>query len=356
MRDLQIDFTALSLVAPEKMRFRYMLEGGSRLAGRWHRRQAFYTNLQPGDYRFRVMASNNSGVWNEAGAALAFAILPAFYQTTWFRALYVAAFLALLGGVYKLRIRQVQLRWRREQQRRHLERLETEIAEARTFQQSLLPDREAFVNGLAICCRYMPCTGVGGDLYDYAAAKPGQTAVLIADVSGHGMSAAMLTGIVKSAFHASHVDGYEPLAVVQRVFSALAAFSPERFVTLFAALVAPDSCELRYVNAGHPPTLLWRGLRDFTWLEIRGRSSLRRSPRRRGKSSSSRSTSAISCCCTRTASQMCSQTPMAVQKRESGRRSNGTGRAVPDCLIRFSPTCSMIWRVVLSPTTSRSLL
>jgi sigma-B regulation protein RsbU (phosphoserine phosphatase) len=54
------------------------------------------------------------------------------------------------------------------------------------------------------------------------------------------------------------------------VFSALAAFSPERFVTLFAALVAPDKRELRYVNAGHPPSLLWRGLRDFTWLESTG--------------------------------------------------------------------------------------
>ena len=104
----------------------------------------------------------------------------------------------------------VELRWRREEHRRHLERLETEMAEARAFQQSLLPDREAVVNRLAICCRYTPCSGLGGDLYDYAAAGSGQTALLIADVSGHGVSAAMLTGIVKSAFQASHVDGFEP--------------------------------------------------------------------------------------------------------------------------------------------------
>ena len=65
----------------------------------------------------------------------------------------------------------VELRWRREENRRHLKRLETEMAEARAFQQSLLPDREAVVNRLAICCRYTPCSGLGGDLYDYAAAS-----------------------------------------------------------------------------------------------------------------------------------------------------------------------------------------
>jgi phosphoserine phosphatase RsbU/P len=164
----------------------------------------------------------------------------------------------------------VELRWRRTEHRRHLKRLETEMDEARAFQQSLLPEREAVVNRLAICCRYTPCSGLGGDLYDYAAAASGQTALLIADVSGHGVSAAMLTGIVKSAFQASHVDGFEPLAVVQRVWTGLAAFSPERFVTLVAALIAPEKSQLRYVNAGHPPIVLWGGASQPMWLASTG--------------------------------------------------------------------------------------
>jgi sigma-B regulation protein RsbU (phosphoserine phosphatase) len=164
----------------------------------------------------------------------------------------------------------LELRWRREEHRRHLKRLETEMAEARAFQHSLLPEREAVVNRVAICCRYVPFSGLGGDLYDYAAASAGQTALLIADVSGHGVSAAMLTGVVKSAFHASHVDGFEPLAVVQRVWTSLAAFSPERFVTLVAALVAPDERQLRYVNAGHPSIALWGSTRALMWLESTG--------------------------------------------------------------------------------------
>jgi len=164
----------------------------------------------------------------------------------------------------------VELRWRREEHRRHLKRLETEMAEARAFQQSLLPDRETVLNRLAICCRYAPCSGLGGDLYDYAAASSGETALLIADVSGHGVSAAMLTGIVKSAFHASHVDRFEPLDVVQRVWTGLAPFSPERFVTLVAALIAPDERQMRYVNAGHPPIVVWGGMREPEWLESTG--------------------------------------------------------------------------------------
>jgi len=164
----------------------------------------------------------------------------------------------------------LELRWRREEHRQNLKRLETEIAEARVFQQSLLPEREKVVNGVSVCCRYAPCSALGGDLCDYADAPGGRTAVLIADVSGHGVSAAMLTGIVKSAFHSAHVDAFEPAAVVRRVSMGLAAFSPERFVTLVAGLISPGDGWLRYVNAGHPPVVLWATGRAPQWLESTG--------------------------------------------------------------------------------------
>ena len=109
IRDLQIDYTALSLVAPEKMRFRYKLEGHDR---DWQdagtRRQAFYNDLPPRSYRFRVIASNNSGVWNEAGAFVEFSIAPAYYQTTWFLALSATTVVALVLGAHRLRLRIVE--------------------------------------------------------------------------------------------------------------------------------------------------------------------------------------------------------------------------------------------------------
>jgi signal transduction histidine kinase/ligand-binding sensor domain-containing protein len=108
IRDLQIEYTALSLVAPEKNLFRYKLEGHER---DWQdagtRRQAFYNDLPPGNYRFRVIASNNSGVWNEQGAALNFSIAPAYWQTTWFRAACAVAFAGLIWALFWLRSRQI---------------------------------------------------------------------------------------------------------------------------------------------------------------------------------------------------------------------------------------------------------
>jgi signal transduction histidine kinase len=108
VRDLVIDYTALSLVAPEKVRFRYMLEGQD---PHWKEvvndRMVQYSNLAPRHYRFRVQACNNSGVWNEEGALLDFSIDPAFYQTSWFRVVCLVLFLALLWTAYQLRVRQL---------------------------------------------------------------------------------------------------------------------------------------------------------------------------------------------------------------------------------------------------------
>jgi signal transduction histidine kinase len=106
-RDLVIDYTALSLLAPEKVRFRYQLEGRDR---DWrddldNHRQVVYNDLPPRNYRFRVMACNNAGVWNEAGAFLDFSIAPTLVQDRWFQALCLAALLASLAVLYQWRIR-----------------------------------------------------------------------------------------------------------------------------------------------------------------------------------------------------------------------------------------------------------
>jgi len=135
VRDLEIDYTALSLAAPEKVLFRYKLEGHDR---EWQdagtRRQAFYNDLPPRNYRFRVAACNNSGVWNEAGASFDFSVAPAYYQTLWFRLSCAAAFLALLGALYQLRLRQVAARFNTQLEARVSER--TRIA--RDFHDTLL--------------------------------------------------------------------------------------------------------------------------------------------------------------------------------------------------------------------------
>jgi PAS domain S-box-containing protein len=109
VHDLTIDYTALSFAAPEKVHFRYKLEGQD---PDWrevvNKREVQYSNLPPGNYRFRVTASNNSGVWNQQGDVLDFSIAAAYYQTNWFRAFCAAVFLVLLWAAYQLRVRQLQ--------------------------------------------------------------------------------------------------------------------------------------------------------------------------------------------------------------------------------------------------------
>src|ERR1700730_8037256 len=101
-------YSGLSLAVPERNRFRYFLDGFDRT---WSEptaaREAVYTNLSPGSYRFRVIASNSYGQWNDSEAAISLEVDPAFWQTWWFRVSCVAAFLALLWALYQLRLRQV---------------------------------------------------------------------------------------------------------------------------------------------------------------------------------------------------------------------------------------------------------
>ena len=141
-RDLEIDYTALSFAVPQKVMFRYMLEGHD--AG-WQepgtRRRAFYNDLRPGRYHFRVIAANNSGVWNETGSTLDFSIAPAYWQTSWFRALCVLAFVATLWTVYQLRVNALKRRQTvLEQHQALLERHQTEI---RALNEQMIKAQEA---------------------------------------------------------------------------------------------------------------------------------------------------------------------------------------------------------------------
>ncbi len=128
-RKLGFRYTALSLAAPEACRFRYRLDGfdaGWNEAGA--ERVAYYTNLPPGHYIFRVQATNTEGVWTRVDAGLAFTLRPFFYQTKWFWGLVAAGSLGLIWGtVYG---------WRQRWKRR-LARTEADLLE-RTRHQAVL--------------------------------------------------------------------------------------------------------------------------------------------------------------------------------------------------------------------------
>src|SRR5208283_3961018 len=149
----QIDYTAPSLVQPEKVHIKYMLEGQDE---DWQEvindRQAQYTNLPPRHYRFRVIASNNSGVWNEAGDSLELSIDPAFYQTNWFRALCAAVSLVLLWAAYRFRVRQLHRQFQIASEARLNERMRI----ARELHDNLLQTVQGFMLRLQAANELLP--------------------------------------------------------------------------------------------------------------------------------------------------------------------------------------------------------
>ena len=151
----------------------------------------------------------------------------------------------------------VELRRLSAENRRHVARLEAELAAARAFQRSLLPAETSTVGGLSVHARYLPSAELGGDFYDYAAARPTEATLIIADAAGHGVSAAMLTGVVKAAFDASRAERHEPRAVVRRIAEGLRGFEAQRFVTATCVRIDSSRGLLEYVNAGHPAGVVW---------------------------------------------------------------------------------------------------
>jgi signal transduction histidine kinase/ligand-binding sensor domain-containing protein/CheY-like chemotaxis protein len=126
--NIEFHYTALSYLFPERVRFRYLLKGfDPDWVDAGNRRVAYYTNLPPGSYHFLVMACNNDGIWNRAGASMALVLIPHFYQTIWFMVLCAALVWGTGMMVYWWRVRE---HWRRE-------RLLTERVEARTAALSL---------------------------------------------------------------------------------------------------------------------------------------------------------------------------------------------------------------------------
>ena len=104
-------YTGLSLAVPDRIRFRYFMEGFDR---GWSEpvaaREAVYTNLGPGFYNFRVIASNSDGIWNSAGDTTAFTVEPALWQTWWFRSACVVTVGLIMLLLYRLRLHQLKLR------------------------------------------------------------------------------------------------------------------------------------------------------------------------------------------------------------------------------------------------------
>lgn len=139
---------------------------------------------------------------------------------------------------------------------RRLQELKHELETARQIQASILPRRMPVVDGVIIAARYLPMTAVAGDFYDFLELGPGRVGILVADVSGHGVPAALIASMVKVAFAAQMPHAENPARVLAGMNQVFCGWLERQFVTAVYVYVDAMDGQLRYGAAGHPPALL----------------------------------------------------------------------------------------------------
>jgi hypothetical protein len=136
--------------------------------------------------------------------------------------------------------------------------VQRELATARQIQQSLLPREPPRVNGLEVAIQYRPMTAVAGDLYDFVVLAPSRLGILVADVAGHGVPAALVASMVKLAFSTQADRADDPAAVLTAMNRILCRHVERTFVTAVYAVLDTERSTLTVANAGHPALLLGR--------------------------------------------------------------------------------------------------
>lgn len=151
----------------------------------------------------------------------------------------------------------LMLREAREQLARQLLALNSELEMARQIQLSILPREAPKLEGLEICARYVPMSSVAGDFYDFIVVDPQHVGILVADVSGHGLPAALIASMLQVALTAQYSHASKPGKVLSGLNQALCGKFQSNFVTAAYAFVDLEKRILHYAGAGHPPLLLW---------------------------------------------------------------------------------------------------
>jgi len=241
------EFTALDFSAPDKNQYAYKLEG---LHTNWittsaQKRSATFTTLAPGRYRFRVIGSNNDGVWNEEGASVEIIITPPFTRTWWFR---TGAVLLLVAGTALL------WRWRMNNVR-----LGSELRTAHDAQMGIMPQSAPDLANLDIAGACIPAYEVGGDFYDifWQDREKTRLGVAVGDVSGKAMQAAMVAVMSSGMVYCGADKCRKPSALLRHLNRSLfAKTDPTMFTALSFLSIDVETREIVYAMAAMEPPIL----------------------------------------------------------------------------------------------------
>ena len=223
--DITFEFVALHYNKPEKNKYAYMLENyDENWINTKNQRSATYTNLDPGEYVFKVIASNNDGVWNYEGASIKLLITSPWWQTGWAYFLYFLVGIGLIYTLHKFQhervvnkertrtqITEAELRAQTaEAQARAVQaenaRKTHELEEARKLQLSMLPKNLPDMPNLDIAVHMQTATEVGGDYYDFYKDGKDSLTIVVGDATGHGLKAGTMVSVIKSLFISNAAD------------------------------------------------------------------------------------------------------------------------------------------------------
>jgi sigma-B regulation protein RsbU (phosphoserine phosphatase) len=150
------------------------------------------------------------------------------------------------------------LREAREQLARQLSFINNELEMAREIQLSILPHEIPKIRGLEIAARYIPMSSVAGDFYDFIVLDEKHLGILVADVSGHGLPAALIASMLQAGLAAQSTHACDPARVLSGLNQSLCGKFKRHFVTAIYVFIDMEKKSISCAGAGHPPLLLWR--------------------------------------------------------------------------------------------------
>jgi ligand-binding sensor domain-containing protein/serine phosphatase RsbU (regulator of sigma subunit) len=259
--DISFEYVALHYSNPSKNKYAFKLEN---YEDEWRYvgdvRIATYTNLDPGEYVFRVKGSNNDGLWNEEGKSIRLIIKPPWWRTNWAYASYFILFLA--GGFSFDRYQRVRIK-NVEQRRAQLsllraenQRKTKELEEARQLQLSMLPKTLPQLPHLDIAVYMKTATEVGGDYYDFNVGMDGTLTIVIGDATGHGMRAGTMVTSTKSLFNVLAANN-SIVQTFQEMTRCLKLMQLDK-LSMCMTMLKIQNNRLIMSAAGMPPVYLFR--------------------------------------------------------------------------------------------------
>jgi len=265
--NIAFEFAAIHYSRPERNKVAYKLDGFHQDWIYNNRRYASFTNLEPGEYIFRLKAANGDGIWNDKEKTIALTILSPWWGTT---LAYIIYGLVLVLGVVVVNRSQKRRLLAKAKQRLVIkesemraqlaeaenERKTKELEEARQLQLSMLPSELPQLPNLDIAVYMKTATEVGGDYYDFHVGMDGTLTVVIGDATGHGLKAGTMVTAAKSLFN-SHAANPDILFTFNEITRCIKQMQIH-MLSMCLTILKISGNKIILSAAGMPPALLYR--------------------------------------------------------------------------------------------------